>query len=98
MISEILRTGAENATSASELCQRLQLTPRRLSAQVMRERRQGKPICASVTRPQGYFLAANKAEMLAYCGRLWHRAGEIHKTRRACLKCLESLPGEEGNE
>lgn len=96
MVSEILLTGAEHAITSGELCSLLNLSPRSLSAAVEQERRQGNPICASTGANPGYYLAANRQEMERFCRSLYHRAGEIHKTRRACLKTLEHLP--EGGE
>ena len=91
-ISDILEEGADNARSGREICEVLGITIRELTAAIERERRAGKPICASTAKPAGYFLAANQAEMQGYCNSLLHRAGEIHKTRKACIKTLESLP------
>ena len=96
MIFEILSEGANNARTGRELCELLNITARDLTAAIERERRAGKPICAATGKTPGYYLAANQAEMQRYCRSLWHRAGEIHKTRRACLKTLEDLPAEEG--
>lgn len=95
MIHEVLLTGAENAQSSRELCSLLRISPRDLSAAVERERREGQPICSSTGTPPGYFLAADREEMERFCRSLYHRAGEIHKTRRACLKTLEALPSRE---
>lgn len=91
-VSEILLEGAENAKTGKEICKALNIAPRDLTAAIERERRQGQPICASTGNPPGYFLAANKEEMQRYCRSLMHRAGEIHKTRKACIKTLEDLP------
>lgn len=93
MIFEFLSEGAENARTGKDICKMLNITARDLTAAIERERRQGKPICAS-TDPKnpGYFLAANQAEMQRYCNSLYHRAGEIHATRRACLATMENLP------
>jgi len=97
MISELLFEGAENAQSSTILCKRLNITRRELSQAVEAERRQGAPICASTDRTApGYYLAADKKEMQAFCGSLSHRAGEIHKTRRACLKTIDRLPDRGG--
>lgn len=97
MIYEILSEGAENAQTGKEICNLLHITARDLTAYIERERRQGKPICASTdSRSPGYFLAADKEEMQRYCRSLNHRAGEIHKTRRACLQTIEGLPEREG--
>ena len=93
MIFEYLAEGAENARTGKEICKALNITARDLTAAIERERREGKPICAS-TDPKnpGYFLAANQEEMQRYCRSLYHRAGEIHKTRNACMKTIEDLP------
>lgn len=95
MIYEILGEGKDNAKTGREICGLLGLTARDLTAAVERERREGKPICASTGSNPGYFLAANREEMQRYCNSLLHRAGEIHKTRRACITMLDSLPSVE---
>ncbi len=92
MIHEILLEGAENAISGKQICQMLDINARDLTQAIERERRAGVPICASTSAPHGYYLAANQEEMQRYCNSLFHRAGEIHKTRRACLKAMEGLP------
>lgn len=93
MIYEHLFEGAENARTGKEICKALKITARELTAAVEMERRQGKPICASTDpKTPGYFLAASQTEMQRYCESLRHRAGEIHKTRRACMKAIEDLP------
>lgn len=92
MIHEILSEGAENAKTGRELCKALELNLRELTAIIERERRQGQPICASSGNNPGYFLAANKEEMQRYCNALSHRAGELHKTRKACIKTIDQLP------
>ena len=96
MVHEILLTGAENARPGREICQQLKITPRELTANIERERRAGQPICAATKgKHPGYYLAANQAEMQGYCRSLYRRAGEIFKTRRACLETLKTLPPEE---
>ena len=92
MVFEILTEGAENARTGKEICGILNITMRELTAIVERERRAGAPICANTGDPPGYFLAANKEEMQRYCNSLLKRAGEIHKTRRACMKTIDKLP------
>lgn len=95
MIHEHLQRGVENAQSATELCALLGMERRELSAAVERERRAHIPICATTRgKRRGYYLAADKEEMRRYCSSLLHRAGEIHKTRRACMAAMDSLPGE----
>lgn len=97
MIYEILSHGRENARSARELAQVLNIGRRGVSAMVERERRAGKPICATTdSKAPGYFIPETRGDMEMYCRRLQHRAGEIFKTRAACLNMLDSLPaGEE---
>ena len=98
MIHELLNTGAENAINGRDICTLLDITRRDLQAAVNRERMAGQPICANTgaKTPAGYFLAANKKEMQEYCRSLQHRAGEIHRTRKACLSTLDTLPESEG--
>ena len=95
MIYEVLLTGAENARTGRELCETLNITPRELTAAIERERRAGQPICAATGNHPGYYLAANQEEMQRYCRSLWRRAGEIFKTRRACIATIENLPPQE---
>lgn len=92
MVHEILLEGAGNAQTGKDICTLLKINPRELTVAIERERRKGHPICASTGSNPGYFLAANREEMERYCRSLLHRAGEIHKTRRACVKTLEKLP------
>lgn len=92
MIHEYLAEGAENARTSRELCAMLHIGHRDLTQAIERERRQGKPICASSGSNPGYFLAANQQEMTRYCNSLLHRAKEISETRRACLTSMDSLP------
>ncbi len=95
MIHEYLHKGAENAQSTSELCALLGMEPRELRTAIERERRNHVPICATTRgKRRGYYIAANKEEMRRYCSSLFRRAGEIHKTRRACMETIDSLPGE----
>lgn len=92
MIAELLAEGAANARTGREICRILNITARELTIAIARERRAGSPICASSGKNPGYYLAANQAEMQRYCKSLYHRAGEIHKTRNACIKAMENLP------
>jgi len=96
MIYEILLTGKDNARTGREICRLLNLNARELTAAIARERREGKPICANTGKTPGYFLAADQEEMQKYCRSLWQRAGEIHKTRRACLESIKNLPAGDG--
>lgn len=95
MIFEILSEGAANARTGKEICKLLNITARDLTAAIERERRAGNPICASTGSNPGYFLAANQEEMQRYCNSLRHRAGEIYKTRQACIMTISKLPAGE---
>lgn len=93
MIFELLDTGEQNARTARELAKLIGADRRSVSIIVERERRAGKPICAtSDSKTPGYYIPATREEMERYCRRLQHRAGEIYKTRAACLKMLDTLP------
>lgn len=92
MIYEVLSTGAENAKPGREICRELNITARELTLTVERERRHGKPICASTRNPPGYFIAANQEEMELYCRSLLRRAEEIIKTSESCIETMENLP------
>ena len=92
MVYEILLKGKENAITGKEICNTLGIKSRELMAAVERERRAGKAICASTGGNPGYFIAANRDEMEGYCKALYRRAGNLFKTRRACLQTLEHLP------
>jgi len=96
MVYELLETGAENAITGKYLCELLEIPARELTAAIERERRDGHPICANSGKNPGYFLAATADEMKRYCNSLLHRAGEIHKTRRACMQAIERLSGGTG--
>lgn len=93
MIFELLSTGKENARTARDLATLTGIDRRGVSLLVERERRAGKPICATCDgKMPGYYIAADRVEMQQYCDSLRHREKEIAKTRRACAKTMENLP------
>lgn len=92
MIYEILLEGAENAQTGKEICKLLKITPRELTLAIERERRAGKPICASTGGLPGYYIAIDRATMAGYCNSLKRRERELAKTRRACIKTMQDLP------
>ena len=93
MIYELLSTGRENARTARDLAKLTGLDRRGVSHLVERERRAGKPICATCDgNTPGYFIPADRDEMQEYCDSLRHREREIAKTRKACAATLDSLP------
>ena len=92
LVSDYLTAGKDNARTGKELCDLLNITARDLTAAIERERREGQPICASTGSTPGYYLAADRQEMETYCNSLRKRAGEIFKTRRACIQSMAKLP------
>ena len=97
MVYEVLLKGRENAITGKEICSILDIKARDLTAAIERERREGKAICASTGSNPGYFIAANREEMERYCNALYRRAGEIFKTRAACMGTIEQLPSRAAN-
>lgn len=98
MIYEILREGADNATTGKEICRILNLSIREMQTGIRRERKAGRAICANTGNgggKAGYYIPASKGEMQHYCNSLQHRAGEIYATRQACLDVIDSLPEDE---
>ena len=95
MVFELLDIGKGNARTARDLAQQLNTNRRQISLLVEQERRAGRPICATSNGVNpGYYIPASREEMEIYCKQLHHRAGEIFKTRAACLKALDDLPAE----
>ena len=94
-IHEYLATGRENARSSKHLMDLLHLRRRDVTRAIERERREGWPICASVSHPRGYFLAETQDELNTYCRRLAHRCGEVEQTL-ASLQAIDNLPIEGG--
>lgn len=93
MVFELLGIGAKNARSAQELATIIGTERRGISLLVERERREGMPICATCDSSNpGYYIPESRTEMEHYCNRLRHRAGEIFKTRAACMKSMDKLP------
>ena len=94
MIFEYLATGKENARTARELAKIINCTPREVTAQIERERREGRPICASCGSTPGYYLPESDQELNDYCECLKSRAVEIFRTRQALVKQI-TKPGQE---
>jgi hypothetical protein len=93
MIAEVLNHGAKHAKSGRTLARMFQTDIRTITATIERERRDGKPICASYEpKAHGYYLAETDEELKRYCQILEHRAQEMQTTRRALMSI--KLPGE----
>lgn len=99
MINELLFHGADNPRTGKELATQLNCNIRDITLQIERERREGQPICANPTGENaGYFLAETPEELERYCNQLYHRGGELFKTRRALLKVLKQLKEQKEQE
>lgn len=91
MIFEILAAGPGNAISATHLARILGTSRRDISRQVERERRAGRPICATCNSGNpGYFLPEAPEEMEHYINRLRHREAEIARTREALTAQMQA--------
>ena len=91
MIYEMLAAGPNNAISATHLARVLNVHKRDISKMVERERREGRPICATCNSENpGYFLPAAPEEMEHYINRLRHREAEIARTREALTAQMQA--------
>ena len=92
-ISDFLQEGAENALTARELTQLLGIkNQREITRAIERERLAGAPICASCeTGGQGYFLAADEAEMERFVYSLARRVANVSGTLAACEDTLNRM-------
>ena len=104
-VAEVLKVGRSQAQTARTLAAILGTSTREIGRMVQMERRAGAPICAAADTiddlPAGFYLASDQDELKAFCAQLFHRGGEIMKTRRALLKTAERMPvkrkaGEDG--
>ena len=92
IVTEALSKGASNAKTGRELAQLFNCNIRDVTIAIAEERRAGQPICAKANgKHAGYFLAETPEELEAYCKQLYHRGGELFKTRRALVKILDQL-------
>lgn len=93
MIYEKLPIGDAKPITARELADYFHVGIRFIVETIEKERREGYPICATCDyKNPGYYIAANREEMLSYCMRLSHRVNELQKTRLACLRSLANIP------
>lgn len=96
-VFSVLNVGVENAIDALSLVRILGFKDRReLSRQIELERRDGYPICASVSgEHRGYYLAANETELRQYITSLDRRIRSVRRTRNACSETLRMMSGQE---
>lgn len=92
MLAEYLGTGKDNAITGRQLAITLNCNIRDIGQLAENERRKGAAICASSNgENNGYYLAANAAELNDYIGRLHHREKELAETRKALVKTLKLI-------
>lgn len=91
MIAELLTEGRENPRTGRELARALHCDIRQVTAQIEKERREGRPICAAMGENPGYYLAADPDELESYCDALKQRAIEVFKTRQALIAILRQI-------
>lgn len=93
MVYEHLGKGKANAITGRELSRLLGCGIRKVTFEVERERREGRPICAASGENPGYYLPADDAELEEYCNQLKGRAIELFKTRQALIRVLANIQG-----
>lgn len=85
-----LSTGRSKAKTAAQIAAEMQTGTRQIQQYAATARRIGYPVIASCDPlSHGYYLAESEQDVQEYSGRLHHRAGEIHKTRRELLRNLK---------
>ena len=90
MIFELLAEGKENARTGRALADILGVNIRDVTATIERERRSGKPICASMDKENpGYYLPETADELAAYCNMIGGRAQELITTQQALIAVLQ---------
>ena len=92
-IEDYLKTGKENAISGRELKAICKCSERDVCRMIQEARTRRKvPICASASKPWGYYLPANAEELQDYCGRLGHRARELLDVQRILYNIAREKP------
>ena len=91
ILYDVLQPGIENAMPSRDLELLFNCTAREIRAEVERERRAGKPICASIGgNNTGYYLPKDLDELQRYCDSIGRRRDALTKTRAALLKVLKT--------
>lgn len=89
MIKELLHTGINNALSPEYLAAVTGVeSVRAVQKQIERERREGAVILSSSVPPGGYYLPANKNEVLQFIRTLENRAGKTMEALESAKECL----------
>lgn len=92
MIYEALNVGKENARSAKELADILEVDEQSIPALVKRERDEGCIICSGRSGGfPGYYRPANREELKQYCDKLKHTASELIKEITRCARAMQVM-------
>lgn len=92
MITELLKTGEQNAVTAAELADQLQTSRREVFAMVEKARDSGAPVCAS---GKGIFLAESPDELSVYYERARRRVLKELRTLRHIRLMAQQIRGQE---
>ena len=91
MIAELLEIGAQNAKTSRRIEQETGLEKRSIQLIVEKERDAGAFICAN---QNGYFLAANREEVIDFYKRYTAGAKKMLHTARHFKKAAEQVEGQ----
>lgn len=95
MVNELLSRGKENAKTTEELMRACHFESRReLTLQIAKEREAGELICGTTSGQGGYYLPADRAEVLEFIKSMSNRAINIFKAVKSARKYLEQIDGQ----
>ena len=93
MIEELLHTGIQNALSPEYLTAAAGLdSVRAVQKQIERERREGAVILSSTVPPGGYYLPANRNEVMQFIRTLENRSLGTMEALQSARKYLQQFP------
>ena len=95
MVFELLKYGHLHPTRGQDLADRLGMPLRALQSQIMDERIDGHPICASDSGLVGYYLPDSPEELEEYNTRLHKGISRRFKAYRALKKTLDRMRAEQ---
>ena len=91
MIAELLKTGCESPTTASELAEKLHINRRTVYARIARERATGALIIGC---NDGFYLAENQNDLEYYAARSRSRGAKTIAAGTAARKELKKTKGQ----
>ena len=93
MIEELLHTGIQNALSPEYLAAVTGLdSVGAVQKQIERERRSGAVILSSTVPPGGYYLPANRSEVMGFIRTLENRSLGTMEALQSARKYLQQFP------